>query len=997
MTLVTMRMRAGFLLTFLMMWSVGPESAQAASRARIGDALAARWAVASPQEFVPVLVFMRDRVDMARDLPQLAYGRPALHARHTLAVDALQKRARTTQASVAATLDSMAAGGQARFVHRYWIDNMVGLVASPAALDRLARRPDVERIELLPDVYIPEPAPSATSAAAAGHEPGLDVIGAPAMWAQGYTGRGRLVCGIDTGVRGSHFALASRWRGLRVPAAEAWFDPRGTTSFPQDIGTNPLNHGSHTMGTMVGADDVRGDTVGVAPGAEWIAAYGIGSSALNTLDLIDCLQWAADPDGNPNTTDDVPDVVNGSWRFSSVGITYPCNDIMDGALSNLEAAGVVAIWAAGNEGPSATTIGYPANSVNAYSTNFSVGNIDGATEIIVSSSSRGPSPCAGDVIKPEVVAPGLNVRSCFRNNDSLYGTLSGTSMAAPHVAGAVALLRQVAPNATPAQIKQALFLSATDLGTAGEDNTYGRGLINLPAAADSLSLLMGGPDLRVALEQPTKPLDSLQAGDTVGLLFTLSNRGLGPATGCYLKLVTTDPEVSLTVDSIFMGIIPAEDTLTAPESLRFVIGQGSPEGEPLELTLQIGAVGFGAARPLVYYTRPAPLPGLFTHDNTLVTFTVTNYGQFGLGDQSYYPTGGAGFLFDPSTTNNLAEGALVIGASPSQVSDAARRAGGADRGYAVTDHDFAVAPGGALVTVPNLGGAFQTTQAVFDDSVAENPMGLRITQRSLIFPRGADEGYVMIIYTLENASAGALTGVRVGMLHDWDLPVFFSGGRDTTDFDGATGIGFMFDKTQVAAGPYRGVAVLSDPGAVAYRSINAQGTLYSSSSGEILLTDSDKWDFLAGGIGPSSVGVGTFGDAATFIGTGPFDFALPGDTVQVAFAFVGSEDGRAKLIQNAQAAAARYDSIAAGFGLCSVSLTGDVNLTGTVTAADLVAVVNYVFKAGPAPAPCPAAADVTCDGVVTGGDIVFLVNYIFKAGPAPCDVCGLIPAVWTCP
>ena len=110
------------------------------------------------------------------------------------------------------------------------------------------------------------------------------------MWALGYTGKGRIVCGIDTGVRGSHYALAARWRGLKVPSEQAWYDPRGLTSFPEDIGTNPLNHGSHTMGTMCGADPVRSDTVGVAPGAEWIASFGIGSSQLTTLDLIAAME-----------------------------------------------------------------------------------------------------------------------------------------------------------------------------------------------------------------------------------------------------------------------------------------------------------------------------------------------------------------------------------------------------------------------------------------------------------------------------------------------------------------------------------------------------------------------------------------------------------------------------------------------------------------------------------------------------------------------------------
>jgi subtilisin family serine protease len=903
------------LTTLLMSFSVG----QAAS-AEIGSALSDMWARAASTDVIPILIQMRDRVDVDRDLPQLARGRVDRETRHTLLATELMSRSERSQQSLKVTLQTATQEGQARGVRHFWIDNLVGLEATPALLEQLAGRDDIERMVLLPEVVIDEPERTDVSATAALAEPGLTAIGAPTMWAMGYTGKGRIVCGIDTGVRGTHYALADRWRGLTVPWQQAWFNPLDSLSnFPQDIGTDPLNHGSHTMGTMCGIDTARGDTVGVAIEAEWIAAYGIGSASLNTLDLITCLEWCADPDGNPNTTSDVPDVLNNSWRFAINNIMFPCNDIMDGAISNLEGVGVIAIWAAGNEGPTVGSIGYPANALNALGNNFAVGNINAGTDLLHGSSSRGPTPCTGDSIKPEVVAPGVSIRSVYRGHDSLYGILTGTSMASPHVAGAAAILRQVAPNATPAEIKQALFVSAIDKGAPGEDNDYGNGLINIPAAADSLSAIMGGPDLRVENEQVTAvagllaaagPGDSLQAGDTVGLVFRIRNRSEAPATSVYLRLLNSDPFLTLLTDSVDLGIVAAGDSATAA-ALRFVVDAQTPQGQPLDLVLHIGAIGFSEMRRLRYYTDPYPARSEFTHDNTLITFTVSNYGLYGLADQSYYPLGGDGFLFDPSATNHMAEAALLIGLSQTQVSDAARRSGGADAGFQISDADFAPAAGGALLQVPNIDSAFETTQSAFDDAAADNPIGIRVTQRSLIFPRGVDEGYVLLIYTLENISGGPLADVYAGILHDCDFPAFLAG-NDTTGFNAASNMGYMFDRTNVASGAYRGVAVLSDSGATAFTSINAQSDFYAPNTFEVILTDSAKWSYLSGGIGPPSAGTGVLGDAGTFVGTGPFSFAGDGDTIQLAFAFVGSESGLGILLQNAVAAQARYDLINAG-------------------------------------------------------------------------------------
>jgi len=92
-----------------------------------------------------------------------------------------------------------------------------------------------------------------------------------------------------------------------------------------------------------------------------------------------------------------------------------------------------------------------------------------------------------------------------------------------------------------------------------------------------------------------------------------------------------------------------------------------------------------------------------------------------------------------------------------------------------------------------------------------------------------------------------------------------------------------------------------------------------------------------------------------------------------------------------------YGVRGAGSGGCGVALTGDVNLTGAVSSADIIYQVNFVFKGQAPPLPCEASGDVNCSGSVTSADIIYMVNYVFKGQAAPCDICTLIPAVWTCP
>lgn len=425
-------------------------------------------------EIVKVTLKLLYQADIDGLLEELKSRSAPAAERHSAVIRALQKVAEESQPPVLAALEELKNEGKVVSYKNYWISNIFEVSCRADAVTELSDLEVVEIVYLTPvavpvDVIMEEHSPAGSR----GAEPGPGVIGADSLWKKGITGAGRVVGHIDTGVDGSHPAFSERWRGNFEPPEECWLAPG--TEFPFDSS----GHGTATMGILTGRDSDTGDTTGVAIDALWISArFGLDEHSVTPTEA---LQWMADPDGNPDTFDDAPDVVSNSWFYIPETECYQTDwDVID----NLEAAGVVVMFAAGNVGPDPETVASPASRNTSDINGFAVGAVHDSKQI-ANFSSRGPSPCDGITIKPEVTAPGVNNRTASLGSG--YANASGTSIACPFAAGVVALLKQLNPEATVDEIKTAILTTAEDHGAEGDDNEYGMGVVNAYAAALAIS------------------------------------------------------------------------------------------------------------------------------------------------------------------------------------------------------------------------------------------------------------------------------------------------------------------------------------------------------------------------------------------------------------------------------------------------------------------------------------------------------------------------------
>ena len=380
---------------------------------------------------------------------------------------ALRGTAARSQRHVLALLERRRASGAVRRIRPFWIVNAIEVVGTPRVLAELRADRDVASVR--PNAVLTQPRRARLAAApTAPPTDGVAVIGAPALWRMGITGAGVTVASLDSGVDASHPALAAAFRGGRG----SWFDPSGQhPGGPVDTS----GHGTATLGIVLGSG-AGGTAIGVAPDAHWIAAKVFDDRGRTTVARIHAaLQWVLDPDGNPRTAD-APQIVNASWDSQRGG----CDLEFEADLRHLRAARILPVFSAGNGGADAS----PANDPSA----FAVGSVD-AAGALAPGSGRGPSSCGGPVY-PSLVAPGVDILTS--DVAGLYTTQSGTSVAAPHASGALALLLSRLPKLSALRQQTALEAGAVDLGAPGADDLFGFGRLDVAA---SYGWLLRTPDV----------------------------------------------------------------------------------------------------------------------------------------------------------------------------------------------------------------------------------------------------------------------------------------------------------------------------------------------------------------------------------------------------------------------------------------------------------------------------------------------------------------------
>ncbi len=739
-------------------------------------------------------------------------------------------------------------------IERYWIAPAFRATVPVSTLTTLANMSGVKTVienatvSFDPPVEVERATAPDLSATVA--QP-LQQLNVPYLWQKGLTGQGRLICSFDTGVEYDHPALASKWRGLSESLSSTWFSKVAPDNPPADA----VGHGTHTMGIMLGSDGA--DTIGVAPGAQWITAGVIDQGrplATTIADILEAFQWALNPDGDSTTTDDVPDVILNSWGIPK-GLFTPCDQTFATVIGNVEAAGIVTIFAAGNEGPNPMTLRNPADMATTPLNTFSVGAVDNYNAV-ASFSSRGPSSCDQTSIKPEVVAPGVSIRSSWK--DGGYKVLSGTSMAAPYIAGLVALMRQYNPDATVEQIKNALISAADDLGVTGEDNSYGYGIVD---ASQVLKYLpsAGAPDF--AISSMFISDDGVASpGEQFGLQLTISNSGtytdrvvgsvVPKAAGAtmivyqaaYFYALGTSVATNFTPFTILLS-----DSLYHGQTLPFELRLSWDQGQYVDTIPFSITLGF------------LPDGTIGTHTTTQLDMTVSDFGQYGFAPGSIYNIQGDGFKVDGSG-NMLYESGIVLGTSEAQVSSAVRDSLGL---FHLSDFHPT-----ALLSDPWVGadgGVHRSAE--YADGLAPAPIPISVRQETVSYPTLDNNALLIVKVWLRNDGLTSISDLHFGLL---------------TDFDMSSSESLVYDPdlnmmAQTAAGS-------PSTAVVGLRNVSSFRGFDNADTAKTGFSRAQLFDIIsAGGV---NVPATAAPDKFFVIGTDPFTID-PGDSVEVAFAFVG--------------------------------------------------------------------------------------------------------------
>ncbi|MGC9396149.1 MAG: M14 family zinc carboxypeptidase [Anaerolineae bacterium] len=609
-------------------------------------------------EFLVVLAAQADLSEASRLQTKAEKGR--------YVYETLWRTAQASQAPLRAWLEARGVEHRA-----YYIVNLIWVKGDAILARTLAARPDVARIEGNPTIRNPLPQPARPfdrllANAPTGIESNITYVRAPEVWAMGFTGQGIVVGGQDTGYDWTHPALQPHYRGWDGVTADHdynWHDSihsgGGSCGADSPVPCDDYSHGTHTMGTVVG-DDGGDNQIGMAPGAQWIGCRNMDVGDGTPATYLECFEFFLAPypvGGTPDQGDPskAPDVTNNSWTCpSSEGCSW---STLQAAVEAQRAAGIMTVVSAGNGGSSCSTIGDPPA---IYAAAYTVGALYTGTDTIASLSSRGPVTVDGsNRRKPDITAPGTNVRSCVLNGT--YGYKTGTSMAAPHVAGAVALLWSAVPafknqiTATEQLLNDYAFhINSTACSSSGwPNNVYGYGRLDIKAAVDAVL------DYGVALV-PAGATQHGAPGQAVSTTFHITNTGTAvdsftiTLAGAHWETVAPEQLGPLSPDATALlpvtVTIPADAPCEASDSVTVTVTSAGDPTQRVQATLRTTADAVYAVAVRAAESGLGAMPGASVGTTVWVTNTGNCTDTFAVDSVAVWP------VSVPDTTGVLATG-----------------------------------------------------------------------------------------------------------------------------------------------------------------------------------------------------------------------------------------------------------------------------------------------------------------------------------------------------
>jgi len=409
----------------------------------------------------------------------------------------------------------------------------------------------------------------------------VNYIKAKQVWSAGYKGAGEVIAIIDTGIDAAHQDLDGGkvigWKDL-VNARASPYDDHG--------------HGTHCASISTGTGEASGGSyTGVAPDASLVGVKVLDSAGSGTeSNVIAGIQWCVD-----NKATYGIDIVS-----MSLGIDRDCAGTCSvcQATDNAWDAGLFMSIAAGNSGSARMSIICPGNAKKV----MTVGAIDDSTGSVASWSSRGPT--LDTRFDPDICAPGVNIMAAKANSGNQYTSMSGTSMATPHIAGSAAVLIDAAGGTvSPNLVRGAMISTAVDKGDAGPDINYGWGIIDVYAA---YQWIINPPSVSVKAAKVVNK-NSIATSATTDVSVQLWSVGTSSASSVYM-----------------------DDTLES----HFSLSSGS-------LDVSVGSLASGAIYKNTYTIKAGSTTGTYNLGKAYVTWTG---GSVYTNDVSVTITSGGGCL-----------------------------------------------------------------------------------------------------------------------------------------------------------------------------------------------------------------------------------------------------------------------------------------------------------------------------------------------------------------